>query len=236
MKAYSDEELERGGGRDPENILVAVEGKVYNVAKSHRWAGGRHMLRHAAGSDLTEDIKHSPHGHTILERFEAIGTYERAVKGPPPSAKGRLDVWLQKHPFFLRHPHPALAHAPIGLMPATVIFEVLALAFGSARTEWAVFCCLVLVLLALPVTMVSEYFTWWLNFDSASVTFVVWKQRLAWTALAVAVAAVLLRVSVADPLALRDPLVLAYVALVLLLAVLVSIIGYLGGRLTFPYE
>jgi uncharacterized membrane protein len=121
-------------------------------------------------------------------------------------------------------------------MPATVIFEVLALAFGSARTEWAVFCCLVLVLLALPVTMVSGYFTWWLNFDSASVTFVVWKQRLAWTALAVAVAAVLLRVSVADPLALRDPLVLAYVALVLLLAVLVSIIGYLGGRLTFPYE
>ncbi len=192
------------------------------------------MLRHAAGSDLSTDIKASPHGPAVLERFDMVGEYVEKPK--EPAVKGRLDVWLQAHPFFRRHPHPALAHAPIGLTPAIVIFEFLALVLGSERMEWAAFSCLVLVLLALPLTMATGYFTWWINFESARVTFVTWKRRLAWTALVVAVVAVAVRASVSDSLALRDPLLVAYVALVLLLAVLISIIGYLGGRLTFPYE
>ena len=63
-------------------LLVAVEGKVYDVSASKRWVRGEHMKRHRAGTDLTNDIKAAPHGLEVLERVEAVGLYEQATKNP----------------------------------------------------------------------------------------------------------------------------------------------------------
>ena len=122
MKSYDAHELAEGDGRNPDHILVAVNGNIYNVAKSEKWVGGRHMNRHQAGRDLSAEIKGSPHGLSVLERFDVVGMCAEGRTEPTPGFKGKIEAWVHRYPFFRRHPHPAVAHAPVGLMPAIVIF------------------------------------------------------------------------------------------------------------------
>ncbi len=236
MKSYSREDLSAGTGRDGNPALVAVHGKVYDVSASKRWINGKHMNRHQAGRDLSSDIKASPHGTQVLERFEPVGTYQAPPKTPVRGFKGRFDEWLKLHPLFRRHPHPAIVHVPVGIVVAVPVFELIALLTGSSRTEWASFCCMIMVLVSMPAAMVSGYFTWWINYDCAAGSIVKWKIGLAFTALGCAGLSVLARMLVSDPLNVGDPLVLILVACLAATAAMICAIGFLGGKLTFPYE
>ncbi|NBG88298.1 cytochrome B5 [Isachenkonia alkalipeptolytica] len=70
------EELSDNDGRDGANAYVLVEGIVYDVTDSPRWEGGNHN-GNQAGQDLTDEILgDSPHGRSVLDRFEAIGRIE----------------------------------------------------------------------------------------------------------------------------------------------------------------
>jgi predicted heme/steroid binding protein/uncharacterized membrane protein len=236
MKTYCSEELSKANGQDGSQTLVAVNGQVYDLTGSKKWAGGRHMNRHCAGADLTADIKSAPHGVDVLERFERVGFLQDEAQPAAAGLKGQVAAWLDRRPFFKRHPHPAAAHLPVGVIMAALLFELIALASGSARTEWAAFCCLLLVLVSIPAAMASGYFTWWVNYECASHRIIAWKRRLAWLALAVAALSALTRLFAADFLDVSDGRVILYVASVLALTVLISAIGFLGGKLTFPYE
>jgi predicted heme/steroid binding protein/uncharacterized membrane protein len=234
MKAFTPEDLAR---EDEGRTLVAVNGTVYDVSPSKRWAGGKHMNRHRAGSDLTDAIKAAPHGPEVLERFEVVGTYVDKPTEPSAGIKGTVEAWLDKNPFFRRHPHPAVVHFPVALLPAAVGFAVVALGTGSARTEWAAVCCLIAALLVLPATIATGYFTWWINYAKAESPTIRAKRGLAWLLLAALVLEVLVRgVVVRDALRLEDPYVIVYLLGLAVLAALASVIGYLGGTLTFPYE
>ncbi|MBI5569186.1 MAG: cytochrome b5 [Desulfomonile tiedjei] len=234
MKVFSPEELAR---QDRARTLVAVNGNVYDVSSSKRWAGGKHMNRHDAGSDLTDAINAAPHGPEVLERFEVVGTYEEKPVEPTVGIKGKVEAWLDTNPFFRRHPHPAVVHFPVALLPAALCFAVAARVTGSARTEWAAFCCLIAVLLVLPAAIATGYFTWWMNYAKAESPTIRAKRRLAWVLLVAVSLEVLLRgVFVRDALRLEDPYVIVYLVGLIVLAALGSVIGYLGGTLTFPYE
>ena len=100
MKSYTAEQLAQANGEDGKSSLVAVEGKVYDVSASKRWVHGEHMKRHRAGADLTNDIKAAPHGLEVLERFESVGIYEKEREEPAAGLKGRIELWLDRHPFF----------------------------------------------------------------------------------------------------------------------------------------
>jgi predicted heme/steroid binding protein/uncharacterized membrane protein len=236
MKIYSTGELAEGDGKSGNRTLVAVGGKVYDLSGSKKWITGLHMRRHSAGADLSTAIKASPHGPEIMQRFPIVGVYQEARKESVPGIKGKVDAWLEKYPFFRRHPHPAVVHVPIGIVLAVPLFEVLALVTGSVRTEWAAYCCLVLVLVSIPMAIASGYLTWWFNYDLADQIIINWKRRLAWIALVLAAAAAYLRTYLADPLDLGDPFVVVYVIALVWLAGLISTIGFLGGKLTFPCE
>ena len=70
------EELAENDGRDGANAYVLVEGIVYDVTDSPRWTDGNHN-GNQAGQDLTEEIlRDSPHGRSVLDRFEAIARIE----------------------------------------------------------------------------------------------------------------------------------------------------------------
>ena len=70
------EELAENDGRDGANAYVLVEGIVYDVTDSPRWRDGNHN-GNQAGQDLTDEILgSSPHGRSVLDRFEAIGRIE----------------------------------------------------------------------------------------------------------------------------------------------------------------
>jgi predicted heme/steroid binding protein/uncharacterized membrane protein len=236
MQAYDAEGLASQNGRDGRRTMVAVHGNVYDLTESPKWAGGRHMNRHDAGCDLSAAIEAAPHGPEVLDRFQRVGEFKETPKPAVPGLKGRVDVLLDRHPFFKRHPHPAAVHVPVGVVAAAAVFEVVGLITGSARTEWAAFCCLILVLLSLPPTIATGYFTWWINYDARSHPIITAKRRLAWIALALAVAAVALRATVVDPLALTDIQAVIYIVGLFAVTAILSITGYLGGNLTFPYK
>ncbi len=236
MDVYSPDTLAKHTGDDGKTALVAVDGKVYDVSSSKKWKNGKHMNRHNAGADLSTEIKGAPHGAQVLERFECVGRFEEAEPEPVAGLKGSVLRFVDRHPFFRRHPHPAVVHMPVGLMVAAPILMVASLIYGSLDTEWAAFCTLLLAVIFLPPAIATGYFTWWINYELVDSPTIRWKRRLAWTALAVAVVTVVVRLAVVNPLALNDPLALIYLGGLLGSAGVTSLVGFLGGTLTFPLE
>ena len=236
MKVYTPDELAKGSGQEGNATLVAVKGKVYDLSQSKKWIKGRHMNRHQAGGDLTSDITAAPHGPEVLERFEAVGEYLPEHKEPATGLRAFVETFLERFPFFHRHPHPAAVHLPVGLILGAAVFEFLALITGSDKTEWAAFCCLAMVFASLPVSMATGYFTWWINYECTGSAILNWKRRLAWVAFPLSAAGVLLRLYIDNPLHLGDAGTLIYVLILGALTVMISCIGFLGGKLTFPYD
>jgi predicted heme/steroid binding protein/uncharacterized membrane protein len=237
MKTYSQDELAVANGKDGAGTLVAVDGTVYDISDSKKWIHGKHMNRHTAGKDMSAEIIAAPHGKEVLKRFEIVGLYQKEPPEQIPGLKGKVDAWLDEHPILRRHPHPAVVHVPIGLMVTLPLFEVAALVTGSTATEWAAYLCLILGLVSLPAAMATGYLTWWINYDWKDASTIRWKRRLAWTALPVALIAVIWRaLLISDPIVWSDTRVMIYCAITLALGCLVPLIGFLGGTLTFPYE
>lgn len=237
MKVYTAEELSRVDGTDGSTVLVVVNGKVYDVSHSKKWGRGRHMNRHQAWRDLSADINAAPHGLEVLERFEVVGTYEVTRKHSGEGLKATISSWLDRHPLFRRHPHPAVVHLPIGVSAALILFEAAALLTVSPATEWAALLCLIVAVVSLPAAMITGYFTWWMNYDAIASPTILRKRRLAWIALVLGLSAVIWRgMLLENPVQLTDFRVVIYAAAVLALSVIVAIIGFLGGTLTFPYE
>ncbi len=237
MRVFTSENLAQCSGEAGKEILVAVNGKVYDVSKSKRWANGVHMNRHKAGRDLTVDLQSAPHGPEVLQRMPEVGSLEVKAAEPIPGFKGQVDTWLNGHPFFRRHPHPAVVHFPIGFLTVLPLLQALALLTKSAYTEWAAFCCLMIGSLSLPVAIATGYFTWWINYDCSDSGIISAKRKLAWSALVIAIVLMVMRMALAaNPLDTGSAKVIAYALLTVVAAIIVSCIGYLGGRLTFPYE
>lgn len=237
MKQFNPDEFAAANGKDGKPALVVVDGKVYDVSSSKKWAQGHHMNRHHAGHDLSGEIKAAPHGPEVLERFDMVGTLSQPSEKQVSGLKGTIDAWLDKHPFFRRHPHPAIVHIPVGLLTVAPLFEAIALIWGPPRMEWAALCCLVVGLASIPAAMASGYFTWWMNYDAIDSEIIRTKRRLAWIALAVGVIGLLLRLLVvSDPLRIGEIATILYVGAFAVTSGLAGYVGFLGGKLTFPYE
>jgi len=236
MKDYTPQDLAERNGKQGKPVLVAVDGNVYDVSASKRWMHGNHMKRHEAGQDLTAEIEGAPHGLEVLERVPRVGKYVETVPQTREGLKGKVEAWLDQHPFFRRHPHPAVIHYPVGMLSMAPVFYVVGLGSGSPRTEWVAYCCLIVGLLTIPAAMMTGYFTWWVNYDAADFPIIRMKRRLAWIGLFVAAFSFYVRTFlIVYPFRTSDVFVVVYVAALFVLAVLASYVGFLGGKLTFPY-
>jgi predicted heme/steroid binding protein/uncharacterized membrane protein len=237
MKSFTPEELALSDGKDDGPALVVVDGKVYDVSKSKKWLRGQHMRRHQAGRDLTVDIGSAPHGKDLLDRVDVVGEFQKPAEPKLEGIRGKVEVVLQAHPFFRRHPHPAVVHLPVGLLATAPLLEIAALLSGSSFTEWASFCCLLIGTISIPAAMITGYFTWWINYEAAASPIIGKKRLLAWLALSLGIAAVCLRlVAVGDPVSFNELYSWLYVGCMLLLSAAVGCVGFLGGKLTFPYD
>jgi predicted heme/steroid binding protein/uncharacterized membrane protein len=239
VKDYTLEHLAENNGEEGRPAYVAVDGKVYDVSSSKRWPLGNHMKRHQAGADLSTDIQAAPHGPEVLDRFETIGRLARVPKEPVSKLKGKVDAWLANHPFFRRHPHPAVVHIPVGMFFVLPLFQIVALVFHvhAYATEWAAVCCLIMGTAAIPVAIATGYFTWWMNYDLSDSPIIAMKRRCAWIALPLAALALVFRwIAVKDPVAVGNVITMLYSFWIFVLALIVGYIGFLGGTLTFPYQ
>ncbi len=237
MKTFSFEEISRSDGKDGKTSLIVVDGKVYDVSSSKRWIDGLHMRRHQAGADLSSDLKIAPHGPEVLERVGLVGEVLQRSKDKRTGIGGTLEDFFDEHPFFRRHPHPAMVHFPLGLLMVTPVLQIAALITRSEATEWAAYLTLLIGSLSIVGSILTGYLTWVFNYESADSAIIKSKRHLALFALALAVSACFIRTfMIYDPLAILDPYMLIYLVNVWALAGVVGYTGFLGGKLTFPYE
>jgi predicted heme/steroid binding protein/uncharacterized membrane protein len=60
-------------GRDGRPAYIAYNGIIYDVASSKLWKSGTHMMKHAAGNDLTNMLKNAPHGEDKVLTLPQVG-------------------------------------------------------------------------------------------------------------------------------------------------------------------
>ncbi len=74
------EKLSQFDGKEGRQAYVAVDGVVYDVSASAKWAGGAHStcnLGAMAGQDLSETITKAPANmRSLLEKMPVVGTLE----------------------------------------------------------------------------------------------------------------------------------------------------------------
>ncbi len=60
-------------GKDGRPAYIAYKGIIYDVSKSRLWKNGMHVMKHAAGNDLTDMLKNAPHGEDKVLGLSMVG-------------------------------------------------------------------------------------------------------------------------------------------------------------------
>lgn len=237
MKEFDLDTLSECNGKEGRPVCIAHEGKVYDVSASRMWKTGRHMNRHDAGADLTDDIQAAPHGPEVLDRYPRAGILkagkEPAKEDVQAEPFGRI---LERFPILRRHPHPMVVHFPIVFMMAPVLFLILSVVFSHRPFEETAFHCLGAGIIFLIPAIITGFFTWWINYLARPMRQVRIKISCSFLLLAAAGVAFLWRLFEPDVFTRFDGQGLVYFLVVLLLVPLVSVIGWYGASLSFPLE
>lgn len=75
-RIFTKAELSKYDGLNGNKAYVAIDGKVYDVSNNRQWHNGQHE-NYKAGTDLTQDMKNSPHGTRVLEGLPVVGNLEK---------------------------------------------------------------------------------------------------------------------------------------------------------------
>jgi uncharacterized membrane protein len=143
---------------------------------------------------------------------------------------------LRVYPYLQRHPHPFLVHFAIVFIYAAAFLSLLYLAGGGAALEISAFYCLGAGLLVLPPVMLTGELSRRVNYPSQPRELFRLESHYSWILLGLWAGAFLWRWG--DPTILADFRWLSLMYLLLLFGgvVMVTIISYYGGLLTFPLE
>jgi predicted heme/steroid binding protein/uncharacterized membrane protein len=230
MKEFTAEELTSFNGKDGRPVLIAFQGKVFDVTKSPLWAKGLHMNRHPSGKDLAKEISAAPHGTEVFERYSQVGVLKKGTPDELKHLPAMLQNLLQKFPMARRHPHPMVVHFPIALLMVSSFFVLLYLIFKNPSFEITSLYLLILGAIATPFAMATGLLTWWVNYRS-KLTYSV-KRKIQLSILLLIFEITLLLWRCFQP-QISHPI---YFILIVLLAPIVSLLGYYGGQMTFPNE
>ena len=245
-KTFTRAELARFDGQNGRPAYIAYKGRVIDVTGSKMWRGGMHMRLHHAGQDLSAEIAAAPHDTDVLDRYPQVGTLaEEAapagaaaspaasslpVEGLPPW----VDRFLERFPFFQRHPHPMTVHFPIVFFISAPVFTALFLIMRVDGFETTALDCLGAALLFSVVVIPTGLFTWWVNYGAQPIKAVTIKLTLSFSQFFVGLVAFAWRL--ADPQVLRSlsGANVLYPVLVFLLLPSIFVVAWYGATLTFP--
>ena len=233
MKEMTSEELLSFNGKDGKPVYVAFQGKVYDVTKSRLWATGSHMKRHPQERISRERLLQRLMDQRSLSDIPSRGPQGWAnggVEASSPLASG----CSRTIPSVRRHPHPMVVHFPIAFLMAASLFILLYLFFRNPSLELTSFFLLLLGTAASPFAMATGLLTWWINYRLKLNHFIKRKIRLSVLLLALELILVLWRIL--NPGTPPEQVYSVYPILMLILTPVVGLIGYYGGRMTFPAE
>lgn len=229
------EELEQYNGTDGKPTYIAYQGRVIDVSQSTLWAGGTHMNRHRAGADLTVTIQAAPHDAEVLDRFPQVGV----LKAEAPAERlmpNPLSTLLRRFPTLRRHPHPMIVHFPIAFLFSAPLFTIFYLVTGNKSFETTALHCLGGGIIFTPLAILTGLFTWWLNYLAKPLRPVTIKKWFSLVLLFVSVTVFVWRMIVPGVLDSHGVESAGYLALMVSLMPLVTVIGKFGGTLTFPVD
>jgi uncharacterized membrane protein len=129
-----------------------------------------------------------------------------------------------------------MVHFPIVFLFAVFLFNGLFLLSGIETFETSALHCLAAGVLSSPLAIATGYYTWRLNYLSRPLRPVMIKMRLSWVLLLASGAALAWRLWEPAALKAAGPARLLYFLLTSTLFVIVVVIAYFGGQLTFPLE
>lgn len=69
-------------GKEGRPAYVAYKGIIYDVSGSKLWKDGAHMIKHRAGSDLTDALKTAPHGEDKIISLPRAGMLVSSLEKP----------------------------------------------------------------------------------------------------------------------------------------------------------
>jgi len=233
MKEFDEESLTQFNGKEGKPAYVVYQGRVIDVSQSKLWPNGLHMTRHRAGKVLTSDIQAAPHGIEVLERFPQVGILKKEPIAERPMPRFLAGL-LSRYPILRRHPHPMVVHFPIVFMFATTLFNLLYLVTRYRAFEITALHCLGGGIIFIPLSILTGYFTWWLNYLARPMRPVTIKKRFSFLLLALAIIAFIWRILVPEVLTPLAGIGFLYFIMVLSFIPIVTTVGWFGARLTFP--
>jgi len=234
MKEFDEETLSQFDGREGRPCYIAHGDRVIDVSASKLWKTGSHMKRHSAGNNLTQATLGPPHGTDVLDKYPQVGIFKK--KNAEPFLPAPLEALMERVPFLRRHPHPMVVHFPMVFSMAPMCFYLLYLLTGERSFEATALHCLAADILFIVPAVATGFLTWWVNYQAKPMKPVRIKIYASLILLAVAATAFLWRLLCPEAFAVFGTEAALYFILLLSMAVLVSIIGFFGGGLTFPAE
>jgi len=223
------DELKKYDGKDGRPAYIAYKGNIYDVTNSKLWKNGSHVNRHFAGEDLSHQMAVAPHADDVMSRYKIVDTLEIEKK---PVEIDKMD---KRRDFYRKfHPHPVLIHFPMGLFFFTCIMQILFLIFNFKPYENAAYYSLFIgVVFSYPATA-SGIYSWWINYQSLLTRTFKIKLYMSILLLIITTASLLLRILVPDISFTAGTGFYVYNALLLLSFPIVTIVGYFGGKITWP--
>ena len=76
------EQLSHFDGKEGRPAYISYKGMVYNMTNNRLWKNGAHMVKHAAGNDLTEALKTAPHGEDKVLTMPQVGMLVTSGRTP----------------------------------------------------------------------------------------------------------------------------------------------------------
>ena len=223
------DELKKYDGKDGRPAYVAYKGNIYDVTGSKLWKNGSHVNRHFSGEDLTNQMSVAPHADDVMARFKIIARLEVEAKSAEADKMDRLREWYRKF-----HPHPVFIHFPMALLFFSSIMQALFLLFGYYPYEKAAYYSLFIgTLFAYPATF-SGIFSWWINYQKLLTKTFKIKLYLSIFLLIITSAALLIRIFVPEIAFSTGTGFYMYHFLLFLSFPIVAVVGYYGGKITWP--
>lgn len=238
MLELDEKELTQYNGKDGKPTYIAFEGKVYDVSDSRLWKNGKHINRHQAGMDLTNDIKAAPHGTEVFQSFKQVAilkekqaTVEQEVKLPIPQWIANI---LNKYPFFKRHPHPMVVHfTMVYFITAPILLLWYYLISPSKSLLDAIFYMHVLGTISLPFAIFTGWLSWKINYLGKPIGYITRKIILTIVVLIFDIIVLLSLIYQPDILVSPQGVQIFIPVLIFSYLPVVSIIGQHGGQLVY---
>lgn len=222
-------ELQQFNGKDGKPVYIAYEGKIYDVSKNEHWQNSRHMNSHSAGEDLTHALSGAPHGEEVLDRLKQVGILEDDIEYSHRNNKKEKVRDLYR----LLHPHPMLIHFPIGSIFLAMVLQLLFLISKKASFEVAAFYAFLFGAIFQFPAIASGIFSWWFNYDFALTS--IFKNKLIFSAILLLMSCfiVITRFFMPDISFRSDMLSIIYHILVFSSPLVVFVLGFYGGKITW---